>query len=282
MAQTFDSYPEFLSAAQALTPDDPESSRVSLISPRLATEILTADPRNRKERTSKVRKYARLMTLGKWNAAISEPVMLLPTGQLGNGQHRLKAIVVSGVSIVARVIRVSSTLGTDEGGARTLADELVLSGAVTRKQAALVAKVTEQIYPSEAPSLDERLTFFRTHRALIMGSIEQPTSWLEGKDRMRREMIPVSLLAVCRARAIFLESLAADMVDPLLADIVEGGITNEKAKIIYNHLYEEHRAHSPSVSPKRLAEAVKKLLAVPPGGRIRNPFDRPRRLRRAA
>lgn len=282
LVETFPSYEEFLASAQSLTENDLCSDLPTSMSPRLATEILAADPRNRKERPSKVRKYARLMAAGKWNAAISEPLMLLPSGQLANGQHRLKAIVMSGVTIEVRVIRVSSTLGTDEGVPRTLADELVLSGAVTRRQATLVAKVTEQIYPEEGPSLEERLIFFRANRELIMSSVELPTSWLEGKDRIRREMIPVRLLAICRARAIFLDHLPADLVDPLLADIVEGGITNEKAKIIYEHLYEVHRRHQPSVSPKLLAGAVRRLLAIAPGERIRNPFDRPRRLRRVA
>lgn len=78
---------------------------IELITPKLAEEYLTHNTHNyRKINLSDVKKMAEDMKDGKWEET-PEPISFSPSGVLLNGQHRLSAIVKSGVPVTMVVAR---------------------------------------------------------------------------------------------------------------------------------------------------------------------------------
>lgn len=103
---------------------------VESVTPELAEQWLRGNTRNRNVRPAHVEKLARSMSAGKWNldgGAIrfgEEDVLL-------DGQHRLLAVVKSGVTIRTVVVRslLNATQSTmDVGPQRTFGDHLKIAG----------------------------------------------------------------------------------------------------------------------------------------------------------
>ena len=277
MPKTFESYETFMTAIRTLTPDDPESVLFVNITPALAEEILAHDPRNRRAREAHIDRYARLMLSGQWNPAISEAIMFLEDGRMANGQHRLKAVVRAKVSILARVIRVTSTLGADEGVRRTLPDELVLTAHVDPKDKAIAASIVQLLLPDPQSNVSEGLTVFKQNRDRIMECITLAQTWLAEKDAIRRAILPTTLIAITRARMVFLEKLPDRQVDEFLQDMIEGGNANDRARRAFDHLFQAYQRREKGITAGTLAQAVKYYLSAPPGSRLKNPFDKVRR-----
>jgi len=84
-------------------PTEP-STRLVLITPTLAKQYLLQNKDNRKLRVHVIRKYASFMEKGEWilnDQSISFDV----NGRLLNGQHRLNAVILSGITIKSFVTR---------------------------------------------------------------------------------------------------------------------------------------------------------------------------------
>lgn len=75
-----------------------------LVTPTLAAEWLKHNVNNRKVNESKVAQYAADMRSGNWTYCDTS-ISFLDTGKLASGQHRLLAVIASGVSIEFRVVR---------------------------------------------------------------------------------------------------------------------------------------------------------------------------------
>lgn len=92
---------------------------IELITPKLADEYLARNTNNyRKINHANVKKYAEDMKEGKWEEN-AEPISFSPSGVLLNGQHRLAAIVKSGVSVNMVVARDVDAHIFDIQGKRT-------------------------------------------------------------------------------------------------------------------------------------------------------------------
>ena len=106
---------------------DQWSVDIETITPDAAKDILDKSNRgNRKLRPAVVEKYAKMMRIGDWRLS-PEAIVISNTGRLLNGQHRLSAVVKSGVTVRFLTIRgpsddVFSVL--DRGTIRTTADAL--------------------------------------------------------------------------------------------------------------------------------------------------------------
>lgn len=100
------------------------TTQVVDITPTLAKQYLLENKDNRKLREKLIKKYASLMKNGEWvltDQAISFDV----NGRLLNGQHRLNAVVLSGVtikSLVTRNLPGDSFKYMDQGAMRTQSD----------------------------------------------------------------------------------------------------------------------------------------------------------------
>ena len=92
---------------------------IELITPKLAEEYLTRNTNNyRKINHAYVKNYAEDMKEGKWEET-AEPISFSPSGVLLNGQHRLAAIIKSGVSVNMVVARDVDAHIFDIQGKRT-------------------------------------------------------------------------------------------------------------------------------------------------------------------
>lgn len=79
-------------------------TEVLKVSPTLAANMLTRNHSNRPLSQATVNKYASAMKRGEWQLN-GEPIIIFKDDGVGNGQHRLHAIVKSGVEIETLVVR---------------------------------------------------------------------------------------------------------------------------------------------------------------------------------
>ncbi|HYP55289.1 MAG TPA: hypothetical protein VEQ41_03155 [Solirubrobacterales bacterium] len=102
------------------------------MTPRAAREILDRNARNRSLRSDYVRKLGAAMERGEWTVN-GEPIQIAEDGTLLNGQHRLSAVVESGVSVPMLVVRglpPAAQRTMDTGTRRNLSDVLALHGQI--------------------------------------------------------------------------------------------------------------------------------------------------------
>jgi hypothetical protein len=100
------------------------------ITPESAREMLEQNTHNRSLRPEYVRKLAAAMERGEWTVN-GEPIQIADDGTLLNGQHRLNAVVESGIAVPLLVIRglpLAAQTTMDAGLRRNLSDVLALHG----------------------------------------------------------------------------------------------------------------------------------------------------------
>lgn len=98
------------------------------ITPEIAKEWLKKNDKNRTVVPTAVSRYARDMLAGNWKVT-HQGIAFAPNGRLLDGQHRLRAIVESGVTVVMNVsqgVDEDVYLAMDGGKTRTMADRLAL------------------------------------------------------------------------------------------------------------------------------------------------------------
>lgn len=108
----------------------PPAPAVEHVTPDVADALLAANCHNRNLRSSRVTQLAEAMERGEWELN-GETIKVAEDGTLLDGQHRLQAVVESGVGIDTLVIRdlpmrVQDTV--DTGRRRRLADILMIEG----------------------------------------------------------------------------------------------------------------------------------------------------------
>jgi hypothetical protein len=112
-----------------------------LITPVLASAWLRRNEANRKLRQRAVTQYARDIQRGAWKPT-GETIKFSTSGRLLDGQHRLAAIVESGVAVrmgVATGLDNSAFDVIDTGRSRTGADVLVIEGVGLRESSTVAA-----------------------------------------------------------------------------------------------------------------------------------------------
>lgn len=143
---------------------------IETITPKQAEKYLQFNTSNRNLRKSLVSQYARDMTNGKWRLT-HQGVAFNCDGTLLDGQHRLKAIVESGVTVqmlVARAVDSKNQLVMDDHAKRSAGDALTLARGerVTATEVAIVraaVELQEKAYASHKTKaeLNELIDQFR-------------------------------------------------------------------------------------------------------------------------
>jgi len=104
------------------------------ITPQMASKWLeTVNVKNRTISRAKVDLYADELTNGTWRETHQNAIAFYIDGVLADGQHRLGAIVKSGVSLemfVANGLSYADGAAIDQGRGRSLADALTIGGMV--------------------------------------------------------------------------------------------------------------------------------------------------------
>lgn len=104
-------------------------SKLITVSPQVAQALLKGE--NRPVKHNRVDYYARLMKEGKWYVETGEAIKISKTGKLLDGQHRLLAVIKSGVTVQFFVITGLNDevfLYIDQGLPRTAFDAFFISG----------------------------------------------------------------------------------------------------------------------------------------------------------
>lgn len=104
--------------------------QIETVTPEMAEAWLNVNYRNRDLRESRVTQLAGTLLRGQFELT-SDGIAFDTTGILTNGQHRLSAIVVSGISaqlVVVRGLQAKAQEVTDQNLPRCLADALKLRG----------------------------------------------------------------------------------------------------------------------------------------------------------
>jgi hypothetical protein len=110
-----------------------------LVTPAIASKFLSQNYDNRKLRRSTVNFYAQEMVKGNWQLT-HQGVAISKNGRLLDGQHRLSAVVKSGVSVEMVVFKdcEDSTFNMlDVGAGRTVSDTM----GIKRKSAGVISRI---------------------------------------------------------------------------------------------------------------------------------------------
>jgi hypothetical protein len=101
-------------------------SEIVQITPAMAVDLLERNPDNRRLRPAKLAQMISDMREKRWSFN-GEPIIVADTGELNDGQHRLEAVVQSGVTLTALMVfgidRATRTT-LDQGASRTAGDFL--------------------------------------------------------------------------------------------------------------------------------------------------------------
>lgn len=142
----------------ALAADDPDPDITAIVvkvTPEVAEKWLGKNVHNRNVRPRTVDSYARDMAAGQWQIT-GEAIKFASNGDLLDGQHRLLAVIQSGVTIEMLVVSgldPAAQEAMDSGTARTTGDALRLRGE-TAHYSALAAAARVCIYAEAGQSLD--------------------------------------------------------------------------------------------------------------------------------
>jgi hypothetical protein len=149
---------------------------VVMIDPQMAARWLARDDPNRALRTSQVAKYASDMIAGRWQLT-GAAIQFAADGRLLDGQHRLAAIVKSGITVAMFVVRglpTGAQAYMDTGAKRTVADQLHIAGyknstvLAAGARLALAWRTGRLGQPGQAPASDSEIrAFIQAHPTLV-------------------------------------------------------------------------------------------------------------------
>lgn len=145
----------------------PPDAKAVWVTPAIATEWLNLNVGNRKLRESHAESFARDMRRGKWEEKVGAAIHFIEgTGQIGDGQHRLRAVEIAGelepnfAGIWFYVVHVPSeaiSSAVDKGARRSIVDGLHFNGIKANPVQAALARKIIQMREGYAPGGAGRL-----------------------------------------------------------------------------------------------------------------------------
>jgi len=187
---------------RSITADRPGRPSLSAgferITPELAPLYLEHNKCNRPLRESRVKRYAKDMTKGKWRTT-HQGIAFDSHGNLIDGQHRLYAIIQSGVAVIILVVRnlpPESNDGIDNGFNRGIVDILHYKGMQSNLLEVGVIKwlgykVKDGVHEMREVSRSEKIDFYLQYKEAITFVV---SLFAVGKPLPRMRLSP--LLAV--------------------------------------------------------------------------------------
>ena len=183
-------------------------TKTLLVTPTMARDMLTKNPRNRSLRRSNVRYLAEELKSGRWKLT-HQGVAVATDGTLLDGQHRLSAIVEANVSALLNVSfecdpDMFSVI--DTGSARTHADVLRISGGISSQETTTGAAVKLVYLYREQPHLTWTGEVSRISSTVVLEEFQKAPelyNWaIRLANRARGEFNALSLKSATAAFAI--------------------------------------------------------------------------------
>ncbi|MFD0035827.1 hypothetical protein ACFVJK_48330 [Streptomyces sp. NPDC127172] len=150
-------------------------AEIATITPDKAREMLRRNTHNRPIREARVHAYTRLMTGGLWHLN-GEAIKIATDGTILDGQHRLLAVVKSGITIKTLVVTglpMEAQETMDGGAKRSTGDVFSLRG---EQNSAMLASVARKVWlwdsgdkrfsSKESPSSPELAALLGQHSGL--------------------------------------------------------------------------------------------------------------------
>jgi hypothetical protein len=245
---------------------------IQRIGPKEAEALLSTSARNRKLRLHSVKQMARAMAQGDWRKN-GEAIKLDEAGRLLDGQHRLRAIILAGVTLDLLVIKgldADAQEFMDMGSRRTMADLLILRKERNTHLLAATLGALFRIRTGSLRSLDPGDR--PTHQELVALLECEPRirDFLQG-GRSVADRVGVS---ASLASALWYEFSRADaaLADEFFGRLINGqGLEPGDPIFALRRFLERERHSARSLSRYRLAGMVIKAWNVwYQGGRIYN------------
>lgn len=157
-----------------------------LITPEMAKEFLANNPINRNIRNKRLAKYCDAIKKGEWTLSPS-PISFSKDGRLLDGQHRLTAIVLTGIPVKMVVAYgVSDDAVFDKGAERTTGDSLYMRGLIDKKVSShgyiAIVKAYFTLLLNKDPSDEEIGKFINEYEEEILDTYKMSSVKQNGSD----------------------------------------------------------------------------------------------------
>lgn len=221
------------------------------ITPADAERMLKLNTSNRPVNWNHVRYLAREMSLGRWK--LNGDTICMSDAKLIDGQHRLLAIIQSGVTIQAMLVEglASDVFDTkDVGRRRSASDTLAVRGEVETKNLAAALAVVDKYLTGRMNQC------VRYSNADIEELLENHPGVREsiGKTRETKKLLPKSVLTGCHY--LFAQK-DQDAADKFVSSLISGKDLNEGDAI---YLLRERLMNNALAKAKLRAEYIMALL----------------------
>lgn len=234
-----------------------ESVRMEIVTvtPALAEEWLGKNIRNRNLKPHSIEAFARDMVAGNWRMT-GEPIKFSSFGTLLDGQNRLHAIILAGVSVRLLVVwglDLSAQEVMDGGTRRTNADQLRLAGISNSTDVASIAAVQAAWQSGYWPHAASSKSVPRLTHAETLERVRAHPILIEAATEARRisKTLPLSTGSLGTAWIACMER-DADLTATFFADI-EGLRTDGRGDPLNTLL---KRAQEDRSAEKRLSHAT--------------------------
>lgn len=201
LAEIMDAFPDDTADAVAVPPPiNPNLSFVQeLITPDIARTYLGLNfATNRNVVKAILRRYVDDMKAGLWRFEASDPIRFDINGQLIDGQHRLHAVIKSGVPnyfLVVRGVPTDVVHTLDTGKSRSPGDALKIRGYAN---SVLLASATRWLLIIKDQPLTLKTPYHHSHSDVV-AAVERHGALSEWASRIRpvRGVRPSQVVAMC-------------------------------------------------------------------------------------
>ena len=169
------------------------------ITPEMAKAFLSNNPRNRTISNKRLQKYCTDIKNGTWGTS-PQPVCLGSEGKLIDGQHRLTAVLLTGIPIKSVIAYdVPDDAVIDRGKERRLGEALYMRGLIDKKMSSnqMVAIVNDYLTRNNVKRVsdDEKGKFIIEHTDQISRAYELSCLCMRKKQHIcRRAPIQAAIL----------------------------------------------------------------------------------------
>jgi hypothetical protein len=256
--------PEDRGAAKAVMDPSGKVREVS-ITPQMAAVIFCDfNKRNRDLSVTKAREYEGAMKRGEWKRN-HQGIAVYKTGLLGDGQHRMAAIALSGeaqVLVVFPGLDESAVDSIDIAKSRNAGDALQMSGIENGRLKAAIGK-TAMEYAAETAGTKSKPTVIQLERYVTAHDGQLATSIAVGERSVEKVADPCLSISEA-ATAAYLMHLAGYHQSHIAGFIasIQQGIEDRENGVIVPAAKVLHAARRTDVSKDRLTKREKMALIM--------------------